>query len=71
MVNLFEGKEDGFLLVYVADNKMKQVILTEDQKEILDICLTLVFKTGKAKITDFTNTVEGGGKSVEPSSEQD
>jgi hypothetical protein len=49
-MNLSDGTTDGFALFYIKDGKLCSVVLNQDQKEMLDLTLSMVFKGQQARI---------------------
>ena len=50
MNNLSDGEIDGFVLFYIKDKKLCSVVLNTEQKEMLDLTLSMVFKGQQARI---------------------
>lgn len=43
MNNLSDGVKDGFVLFYLKNQKLNSVLITQEQADILDMMLNVVF----------------------------
>ena len=43
MNNLSDGMRDGFALFYLKNQKLNSVLITQEQSDILDMMLSIVF----------------------------
>ena len=43
MNNLSDGMRDGFVLFYLKNQKLNSVLITQEQSDILDMMLSIVF----------------------------
>ena len=43
MDNLSDGIKDGFVLFYLKNQKLNSVLITQEQSDILDMMLNVVF----------------------------
>jgi len=50
MTNLSDGRNNGFVLYYVRDEELNAVVLTENQKVLLDVSLKAIFGEESAKV---------------------
>ena len=50
MNNLSDGTTDGFALFYIKDGKLHSVVFNQEQKDMLDLTLSMVFKGHQARI---------------------
>ena len=49
-MNLSDGKEDGIVLFYNRGGELYPVILNEEQRDMLEITLSIPFKESKLKV---------------------
>lgn len=48
--NLFDGENNGFILMYVKDKKLCHVLLKEEQKDAFNFYLKCIFNGEPARI---------------------
>lgn len=57
MNNLSDGVKDGFVLFYLKNQKLNSVLITQEQADILDMMLNVVFGDEVVRISP-SNDVE-------------
>ena len=57
MNNLSDGIKDGFVLFYLKNQKLNSVLITQEQADILDMMLNVVFGDEVVRISP-SNDVE-------------
>lgn len=49
--NLSDGTSDGFAVFYLKDGKLNTVALTQEQADMLDLCIQIPFQESGVRIT--------------------
>ena len=58
--NLSDGKSDGIVLFYVKEGKIKPVVFSQDQADMLDIVLNMPFKESKLMVVNQNINIKNG-----------